>query len=87
MDLYHCCCKWCHVGFLISFFDCFVLTICKPVVAISDDIAYDEDRLRRHIVKAMVRQSQIKPCLALVVFDDYTSDDPGTCVRAAGRPN
>ena len=22
----------------------------------------------------------------IVVFDDYTSDDPGTCVRAAGRP-
>ena len=45
----------------MSFFDCFVLNICKPVVAISDDIAYDEDRLRRHIVKAMVRQSQIRP--------------------------
>ena len=49
------------VGLFISFFYCFVLKICKRVVAISDDIAYDEDRLRRHIVKAMVRQSQIRP--------------------------
>ena len=45
----------------MSFFECFVLKICKPVVAIFDDIAYDEDRLRRHIVKAMVIQSQIRP--------------------------
>ena len=66
----------------MSFFECFVLRICKPVVAISDDIAYDEDRLRRHIVKATVRQSQIKPCLALVVFDDFTMMTPArACVR------
>ena len=52
----------------MSFFDCFVLRICKPVVAISDDIAYDEDRLRRHIVKAMVRQSQIRPRFGFSCF-------------------
>ena len=48
--------------FSYHFFDSFVLKMCKPVVAISDDIAYDEDRLRWHIVKAIIRQSQIKPC-------------------------
>ena len=50
------------------FFDCFVLKIRKPVVAISDHRAYDEDRLRRHIVKAMVRQSQIRPRFGSTCF-------------------
>ena len=64
-----------------------MLKNCKPVVAISDDIAYDEDRLRWHIVKAIIIQSQIKPSLVLVVFDNYTMMTPArACVRP-GAPN
>ena len=33
----------------------------------------------------MVRQTQFWPYLVLVVFGDHTIDDPGTCVRVAGR--